>query len=118
MFNPNPYQFSNFVILIECYCVSPHFLVKCLVLPNSSGGSVILLTNGSVTTATYACDVGYTLTSNATRTCNQEGDWDSYEPICGNKDLRYLFRILVCQLFILCTVLKLRAIWFIIIFLF
>ena len=38
-------------------------------------------------TATYTCDTGYTLSGSQTRTCGENGNWTSSEPICQGKYL-------------------------------
>ncbi len=44
-------------------------------VPNTTFGS----------TATYTCTEGYTLTGEATRTCQSNGMWSGSEPTCTRK---------------------------------
>ena len=54
-------------------------------------GTLNATTNGQVNhsagttfgqTATYSCDIGYTLEGNSTRTCQANGMWSGSEPTC------------------------------------
>ncbi|WAQ97856.1 CSMD3-like protein [Mya arenaria] len=56
--------------------------VICDVLTNPASGTLTSTSDGSVTTATYACSSGYTLEGDDTRTCQLDGSWTGVMPSC------------------------------------
>ena len=64
---------------------SCYLTVACPNLSNPDSGIVSLSTTGLVTTATYTCASGYSLTSDGTLQCKVDGTWDVTPPMCGNK---------------------------------
>ena len=38
-------------------------------------------------TATYSCNIGFTLNGDQTRTCGSDGSWSGSEPSCQGKSL-------------------------------
>ena len=41
-------------------------------------------------TATYSCNIGFTLNGDQTRTCGSDGSWSGSEPSCQSKTLSYM----------------------------
>lgn len=66
------------------------FKVLCESLPQLENGYVTMATDGSVTIATFICDVGYSVSnvSMSTATCDSDGLWD-FSITCGR--FRLLF---------------------------
>ena len=56
----------------------------CQSLSTPPGGSLNLSSDGIVTTATFACEVGSALLGVGLLTCQSDGTWDQLEPSCGN----------------------------------
>jgi hypothetical protein len=57
--------------------------VTCDALTAPTNGSVSVNNGGLYpSTATYACDAGYSITPNATRTCGTDGHWSGAAPTC------------------------------------
>ena len=67
--------------LIQC-CLSPSGQVACPALTDPVNGVVSLsgVTQGS--TATYTCNIGFTISGALTRTCGSSGAWLQPEPSC------------------------------------
>ncbi|KAH3840554.1 hypothetical protein DPMN_114004 [Dreissena polymorpha] len=40
-------------------------------------------TDGSTTTATFTCDVGYTMSGSANLACRSDGGWNVTQPTCS-----------------------------------
>ncbi|KAH3843096.1 hypothetical protein DPMN_116603, partial [Dreissena polymorpha] len=56
---------------------------KCVDLANPSNGSIMLSTNGTMTTAQYLCGVGSTLSGGETPSCQLDGTWlTTTQPVC------------------------------------
>ena len=55
----------------------------CETLDTSSNAIPTFSTDGIVTSVTYGCDVGYTLTGSTTSTCRSDGTWSFTAPVCG-----------------------------------
>ena len=65
---------------ILCKC-NP-FISECIPPLSPGNGSVQISLNGE--TASYSCDVGYTLNGSAERQCSDNGmGWSDSDPICG-----------------------------------
>ena len=68
----------------------------CPVLPDISGGTVVYLTDGTVTYATYTCDDQYDLYGSQSRPCQADYTWGGEEPSCSkyNRSVqtRYILR--------------------------
>jgi hypothetical protein len=62
----------------EPFCSS----VDCGVLSAPANGSVDAPSTGFSATATYACNVGYLLVGDTTRTCQMSGAWSGAAPTC------------------------------------
>ena len=57
--------------------------VDCGSLTNPNNGLVDTSSGTTFeSTATYTCDIGYTLSGSQSRTCGAEGLWTFSEPIC------------------------------------
>ncbi|KAL4229790.1 hypothetical protein ACF0H5_010181 [Mactra antiquata] len=56
--------------------------VYCDFLTNPNSGTLVLLSDGTVSTANYACATDYTLFGNSLRTCQSNGTWDGAAPTC------------------------------------
>ncbi|XP_052791551.1 LOW QUALITY PROTEIN: uncharacterized protein LOC128225682 [Mya arenaria] len=56
--------------------------VACSALDVPVGGHVELQTNGQTTTASFTCDVYYTLVGQDTLSCRNDGTWNFKEPSC------------------------------------
>lgn len=52
-------------------------------LSDQTNGSISISTDGNTTTATYACDSGYSLSGTAVVECMSDGTWQLEEPTCG-----------------------------------
>lgn len=59
------------------------FAVPCQTLQASGSGSVNYFSNGSVSTATFTCDVGTSLQGSMETSCDSTGQWNFEEPNCG-----------------------------------
>ncbi len=58
--------------------------ITCTALSAPDNGSIDVLNAGVFpSTATYACDPGYTLTGSAMRVCQTDGNWDGLAPTCS-----------------------------------
>lgn len=74
----------------NCSSYSAMFLspsVQCSDLQDPVDGNVELTSNGTVTMATYSCDLGASLNGTETRTCSADGSWSGGTPNCGMDDL-------------------------------
>ena len=60
-------------------------VVDCGTLTNPQNGNVTLTTTTFMSTATYSCNSGYTLSGNETRTCEASGTWSDTAPTCDRK---------------------------------
>ncbi|XP_045204681.2 sushi, von Willebrand factor type A, EGF and pentraxin domain-containing protein 1-like isoform X2 [Mercenaria mercenaria] len=54
----------------------------CQTLSNPANGTFSLTTNGTQTTASYACAVGTSLDGESQIVCNADGSWQSTQPTC------------------------------------
>ena len=59
------------------------FVESCQTLPNVAGGSVELVSTGTITQGNFSCDVGYTMNGVSILTCRSDGSWDLSPPSCG-----------------------------------
>ena len=66
------------------------FSAKCGTLTNLTGGTINLITNGTVTSASASCSEGHTMKGVARLSCQADGSWDINLPECG-KLLRFSF---------------------------
>ena len=70
--------------------------MSCPLFGDIENGQVTVTTNGSVTVASFTCDVDYTLSGDNTRTCTTTGTWRGSAPECGMKTCKILILDL-CQ---------------------
>ena len=56
---------------------------SCSTIPNVDYGSVSVTSDGILSVARFACDVGHTLVGERLLTCNASGFWNSSVPICS-----------------------------------
>ncbi|WAQ98163.1 SVEP1-like protein, partial [Mya arenaria] len=63
--------------------------VSCTTLTSPINGNMHLQTDGAVTTATFTCSLGYSLSGQSEVTCQNDGSWDAPEPTCAQCDLRW-----------------------------
>ena len=58
--------------------------VKCDEATVPANGSVVIETDGILTTARYSCDVGYSVPDSHLQpvACQSDGSWESQAPIC------------------------------------
>ncbi|XP_052791545.1 CUB and sushi domain-containing protein 3-like [Mya arenaria] len=61
---------------------TPPICVSCTTLTQPDNGNMTTSTDGSASTVTYTCDVGYTLAGDGTRQCSVTGVWTGSDPIC------------------------------------
>ena len=66
----------------------------CIEVSQPAGGAVTLSTDGTKTSARYACDSGYTLSGSVTITCNNNGLWNSEFSTCGMLHILYCYAYL------------------------
>ena len=59
--------------------------VDCGTLTNPLNGQVTFTATTFMSTATYSCNSGYTLSRNETRTCEASGTWSGTAPTCDRK---------------------------------
>ena len=59
------------------------FSVACLSVVVPENGSVVEDTNGTVTMASFSCDVGFSLKGQNILSCLQNGSWDLPVPDCS-----------------------------------
>ncbi len=79
--------------LIIVYTISFAFIsavITCPVLTDSTHRLVSVTNNNFGSNATYACDTGYTLNGDTTRTCGSDGVWSGSEPTCTRKFIHSL----------------------------
>ena len=57
--------------------------VPCPSVDNPVNGTVMLDTDGYISTATYRCSQGYTLKGIQQSICSSNGEWNIEPPICG-----------------------------------
>ncbi|XP_053399292.1 CUB and sushi domain-containing protein 3-like [Mercenaria mercenaria] len=55
---------------------------KCDDLSEHYNGTVNIATDGDTTTATFACDSGYTMSGSPVVQCTQDGTWEFEQPTC------------------------------------
>ena len=60
-----------------------YFSVRCSTIDTPSSGIIDIATNGTTSVAVISCADGYLLAGNSTRTCGEDGQWDSVEHICS-----------------------------------
>ena len=46
-------------------------------------GNLLLATDGTNTRASFSCDEGFTLKGATEIVCNNVGEWNDQEPVCG-----------------------------------
>ena len=61
----------------------PFNLDKCNDLSEHYNGSVTIATDGDTTTATFACDSGYTMAGSPVIQCSEDGTWEIEQPSCS-----------------------------------
>ena len=59
--------------------------VDCGTLTDPQNGEVTLTATTFMSTATYGCNSGYTLSGNGTLTCEASGTWSDTAPTCVRK---------------------------------
>ena len=59
------------------------FSAHCQTLPSLAGGTVELVTSGTITQANSSCNIGYTMIGESLLTCSSNGDWDHSLPTCS-----------------------------------
>ena len=59
--------------------------VDCGTLTDPLNGQVTLTATTFMSTATYSCNSGYTLSGSTTRTCEANGTWSDTAPTCDRK---------------------------------
>ena len=68
------------------YILPPLTVVNCGALTNPANGQVSYTAGTTFgQTATYSCNVGYTLVGSRTRTCQSTGEWSVSAPTCQGK---------------------------------
>ena len=75
------YSFNVFDIWPTYFTID--FTAACSAISTITGGTVTLLTSGTVTTAKYSCDQGYSLDGFSTLTCQSTGTWNTVQSQCG-----------------------------------
>ena len=55
----------------------------------SENESVVISTNGSVSVASFACDIGFSISGPQQLECRANGLWDNIQPICGKKEQKH-----------------------------
>ena len=63
----------------------------CPSLMTSLSGTVNLTTNGTISSATVSCAIGYTVIGEQQLNCLTNGSWDVVEPQCGVKFYRFIY---------------------------
>ena len=79
-------------------------LDKCNDLSEHYNGSVTIATDGDTTTATFACDSGYTMAGSPVIQCSEDGTWEIEQPSCSKCFKRFL--ILHFELYIVLHLIK------------
>ena len=69
---------NTFIIWHIC-----HFSVQCDIIGEIINGNVTYSTNGTITSAQFACDTGGSMVGSAQLTCLTNGQWDKSPPACG-----------------------------------
>ena len=69
---------------IQTLCLLPYVVVtNCGPLTDPDNGQVDTSSGTTFgSTVTYTCDTGYNLSGSQSRTCGEDGNWTSSEPIC------------------------------------
>ena len=62
-------------------------LAQCEDLQLPSDGNVTMVTNGTITSVTFSCDVGFTLDGDAQPECQTNGTWTAVQQTCGGFEL-------------------------------
>ena len=60
-----------------------YILVPCPAVENPVNGTVMLDTDGYISTANYRCNEGHTLKGIQQSVCSSTGEWNIEPPICG-----------------------------------
>ncbi|XP_060562325.1 sushi, von Willebrand factor type A, EGF and pentraxin domain-containing protein 1-like [Ruditapes philippinarum] len=55
---------------------------KCEDISSIADGDVLITTNGSTSSVTYTCYLGYSVSSDYSATCDEDGHWDISAPTC------------------------------------
>ena len=84
-----PYNHS-FNLILHLYNLTDVFflhsaLAACPTLMEPENGQLDLDGVTQMSTATYSCNIGFTLNGDQTRTCGSDGSWSGSEPSCQSK---------------------------------
>ena len=58
----------------------------CEQLDDVKNGSMVISSNGTITTASFSCQHGTSLNGTGSLECETTGKWTSNTPTCGNDD--------------------------------
>ena len=85
------FQLRLLTFLLHSDSLDSHFFLCMLVdiecgepdRPNTNGGLVVEASGTDFnSTAVYSCDVGFVIVGNATRRCQENGNWSDVAPQC------------------------------------
>ena len=81
------YRVTDALHAVVCIALlySCHAVVDCLHLSNPANGIVLFSSTNYNATASYSCNVGYTLTGDNVRICQSSAYWSGSEPTCNGK---------------------------------
>lgn len=59
-----------------------YLIAECQALTSPTDGNVTLSSNGTLTTATFTCEIGYSLDGKSAIQCLADGTWSNSSPTC------------------------------------